>query len=425
MAAFPPLRGTSLLLVSCILLVASVFNDPPWKWYSPSQHMPSSGEPAHVVASLLRSGTFANPFAPMDTGPTAHVAPVFPFLQFLLIKIFGSGAAGWLALRWVPTIAFCLQLALLPYFARIFGYSPWTGVLAAVFGLIAKPGKEELWEAHLAGLLCLLLAGLFCRWTQGSRGAGTTWSIGLLAGVATLLQPAFALVYFAWLAWVTFKSVVSWRRLAPLWFLPIAICAPWMIRNFMVLGTPAIRDNLGLELYISFNDCAPYGVRESERQLCSTALHPNDNLAEAAEVRRLGEYKYNRHRLHRALQWIAAHPLRSASLAGQRLWFFWFPSDYGWRGYVDQRKRIWALHAMTLASIAGLILAFRRTPAAAYVFTLWLAAFPIIYYLVQFEARYRYPILWITWLLAAYAASPVIVRGLRLFPHLLGQNTRS
>jgi hypothetical protein len=403
MDAFPPLRGTSLLLVSCILLVTSVFNDPPWKWYSASLHISNSGEPAHVVASLLHNGSFANPFAPMDTGPTAHVAPAFPFLQFLLIKIFGSGAPGWLALRCVPTIAFGLQLALLPYFGRIFGYSPWTGVLAAVFGLIVKPGKEELWEAHLAGLLCLLLAALFCRWMQGPRCARMAWAIGLLAGAAMLLQPVFALVYFAWLAWMTFKSADSWRSVAPLWSLPFAICAPWMIRNFVMLGTPAIRDNLGLELYVSFNDCAPYGVRQSERQLCSTVLHPNDNLAEAAEVRRLGEYEYNRDRLHRALQWIAAHPSRSASLVAQRFWFFWFPSDYEWRGYFDQRKRIWALHAMTLASIAGLILAFRRAPAAAYLFTLWLAAFPLIYYVVQFEARYRYPILWITWLLAAYA----------------------
>ncbi len=352
----------------------------------------------------------------MNTGPTAHVAPAFPFLQVLLIKSFGSGAAGWLALRCLPTVAFGLQIALLPYLGRVFGYSSWTGALAAVFGLIVKPGKEELWEAHLAGLFCLLLAVSLCRWIQGSRSAGTTWAIGLLAGASFLLQPVFAIVYLGWLLWITFFSGGLRSHLLTLWLCPLAVCAPWMVRNFVVLsGAFGIRDNLGLELYVSFNDCAPYGVRESERRRCSTTLHPNDSLSEAAEVRRLGEHEYNRDRLDRAQKWIAAHPFRSASLVMQRFWFFWFPSDHGWRGYLEQRKRIWALHAMTLASAAGLVLARRRVPGAFGVFTLWLALFPPVYYLVQFEERYRYPILWITWILAAWAVQAAAARLRRKF----------
>jgi hypothetical protein len=172
------LKGRQLLAVSVLLLVAGVFNDPPWKWYNRSQGVTLSGEPAHVVASLLRNEGFANPFATIPTGKTAHVAPVFPFVQFLVLRVFGSGPPGWLALRWLPTLALSLQFALLPSLARALGYSPWIGALAAILGLIAKPGKEELWEAHLAGLVCLLLVMSFCRLLKDR-----SWRLSLATGV--------------------------------------------------------------------------------------------------------------------------------------------------------------------------------------------------------------------------------------------------
>jgi hypothetical protein len=386
-------------------------NDPPWKWYSPSQQVQALGEPAHVVASLLYEGAFANPFGVLPTGPTAHVAPVFPFLQFLLIKIFGSGAAGWLALRCVPTLALGVQIASLPYFGRFLGYSAWTGVLASVFGLIVKPAKEELWEAHLAGVLCLLLTVLFCRWISGPRTLGLAFAIGILAGFAFQAQPVFFLVYVAWFVWAVYSCAIPKQFILVLGLCPIALCAPWAVRNFMVLdGAFGIRDNLGIELYVSYNDCAPYGVRESERRFCSPSLHPNASAAEAGEVRRLGEYPYNRDRFHRAGAWIIAHPSRTASLILQRIWFFWFPSDSGWGGYLSQRKRVLASHAMTLASLAGFVLWFRRSPRTLGVMALWLSVFPLIYYVLQFESRYRYPILWITWVLAAYFATATVAR---------------
>jgi hypothetical protein len=49
-------------------------------------------------------------------------------------------------------------------------------------------------------------------------------------------------------------------------------------------------------------------------------------------------------------------------------------------------------------------------PTASRVLVLWLVIFPLVYYLVQFETRYRYPILWLTWLLAAYFVTAWISR---------------
>ena len=392
------LSGKRLLWIALLLFLAGVLNDPPWKWYSSAQHVAYVGEAEKVAGSLYHGRGFSDPFGVMDTGPTAHVAPAYPFLQSLLLRGWGDHAAGWLALRILPTVALSLQFALLPYCARLFGYSAWIGVLASIFGLIVKPGKEEHWEAHLAGLAALLLTAGACRWME-RPGVWIGLVTGVTAGLAILMQPVIALVYVAWLLYIGRRGGL-W-----LWAIPLLLCTPWMIRNKTVLGFTGIRDNLGTELHVSFNDCAPYGVRESEKQFCYEPLHPNTSLEEAKAVRAMGEYEYNQNRLRQAILWIAGHPARAAILAGERIWFFWFPSDAGWSGYLGQRKRTLAGHFLTAASILGLLLSVRRRIRGAFPLALWVILYPVIYYLVKFEVRYRYPILWVTWLTGAYAVA--------------------
>jgi hypothetical protein len=389
-------------VIALLLFLAGVLNDPPWKWYSPSARVVYLSEADKVARSLYHSGAFANPFGAMPTGPTAHVAPAYPFLQSLLLRLWGEGGAGWLALRVLPTVALSLQFALLPYAARIFGYPAWVGVLASVFGLISKPAKEEHWEAHLAGLAILLLAVSMRRWIEWPdlRLGLTT---GVIAGFAILLQPVIALIYLVWLAHVARTAGLLNKKVWALWLAPLLLCSPWMIRNQRVLGFAGIRDNLGIELFVSFNDCAPFGVRESEEQNCFMGLHPNTILEEATKVREMGEYRYNQNRFRTAVSWMADHPARAAALVGERLWFFWFPSDDGWTAYAVQRKRMLAAHAITVLSMLGLFLSLKDRVRGASLLTLWAVLYPAAYYVVQFEVRYRYPILWITWLTAAYA----------------------
>ena len=62
-----------------------------------------------------------------------------------------------------------------------------------------------------------------------------------------------------------------------------------------------------------------------------------------------------------------------------------------------------ALHALTVASFFGLYQSLKRRILSATFLLLWIALFPLIYYVVQFEYRYRYPLLWTTCLLAAEA----------------------
>ena len=59
------------------------------------------------------------------------------------------------------------------------------------------------------------------------------------------------------------------------------------------------------------------------------------------------------------------------------------------------------IYLMTLLSAFGPLLLYRRDVTSAAIVALVLAVYPVIYYITQFEFRYRYPIMWVTFLLGA------------------------
>lgn len=401
-----------LILVSALLFFICLMNYRPWRGYDLTRRVEYGAEAMRVTRSLLHERAFADPFGALRTGPTAHVAPGFPFLLFLILNSLGEGRNGWLVLRVLPVLALGLQLALLPWVARLIGYSPQVGFLASIFGLLSKPDSEPLWEAHLAGLLSLVLISIACRFQLNERRALVAVATGMLAGVAFQFQPVLALPYFCWIMFLLLKKRLT--NLFVVGVLPLIMCVPWSVRNYREIGTPAMRDNLGLELYVSFNDCAPYGIEESLNRLCHGTFHPNSSIEEAEAVRRLGELRYNHNRLHAAFVWVSAHPKAAGVLIAKRFWFFWFPSNEGLGGYRRERARSLFLHIFTLTSVLGLYLSWKRRVLCLELLSVFLALFPVIYYLVEFDARYRYPILWITWILAASAIlewfNPIITR---------------
>jgi hypothetical protein len=167
-------RGRGLVALCFVLLITGLFNNPPWKGYSSERRIEFNTEPVRIAASLQRDGEFANPFA-TPAGSTAQIAPGLPFLQYLILRLLGDGSGGWLAIRCLAALALSCQLALLPWLAPQFGYSVQKGVLASVFGLLVKPGLEEQWEAHIAGLAAILLTAAACIWlkrTGQPRGRG-------------------------------------------------------------------------------------------------------------------------------------------------------------------------------------------------------------------------------------------------------------
>ena len=361
-------------------------------------------ESLQLACSLAQKGTLSDPFQVMATGPSAHLAPLFPAFVSLLMKWFGESTyAGW-ALGWAAITMIGIHLALLPFLTRRFGLGFSPGVIAAAVFLLAKIQPYVMWESFYVALLAVVLSWLMHETVAGASSSAKVIVTAVLWAVVLWTNPVPLLVLLPWLAWVVIWTKVPRNQKLALLILPFLIISPWLVRNYRVFGHFIfMRDNLGLELAVSNNSCAAFTFNANEFSQCFQENHPNEGIVEAARVRDLGEYEYNRVRMREAVNWIRRNPDRFFALTGQRLVAFWFPSPTGnpfeARGTPPGILLGWF---MVLLSFPGLWLMWKKNREATGILLLWLVLFPPIYYVIQFDLRYRYPILWATFVPAGF-----------------------
>jgi hypothetical protein len=210
----------------------------------------------------------------------------------------------------------------------------------------------------------------------------------------------FLLLYFA---------VFAWKRKQPQWQLTVAMgalgmvvaVAPWTIRNYRELGGLVfVRSNFGIELDVS-NHTGAYVLGADNMSIGFPnnyfhQQHPWSSQENAEKVRQIGEVQFNRQRQRQALNWIRTHKREFAKLTLERTLFFWFmPSK-------PQPVKSILLMPWTLLAAAGLWLALRRHLALGSILLCVWIAYPLVYYFLEANTRYRYPIDWTFTLLAIY-----------------------
>jgi len=363
--------------------------------------VPTGGENVRVARSLASRGVFADPFSSMPTGTTAHVAPVYPFLYALFLRSFGTGYTA-LLLLWACNVgSLAAQMGLLPLLSHRLHFGILPGVVAALLGTFSLYAPiDTRWEAFLTGLL-LLLACLTSElsFNRGSRGA--TYAAGALWGISILTNPVLVLLMLAWpLCWILAQQkhhrAASVRRSAIIVAIALLVISPWIARNYARFGAFIfVRDNLGLEFYTGNNPCAAPSIRENIQSGCHFHTHPNPNAAVAKQLAN-GEVAFNRAKLREALTWITTDRSAFMSLTMRRFRLFWLPD-------VDRAGEAILVWLVTLLSLPGLwAIARKNLVAAKLIAAAWLL-FPLIYYAIQFEPRYRFPIYWTSLLPAGYA----------------------
>jgi len=413
--------------MACILLFFAALSRY-WVGYVPTDSVIREPESFRLAHSLYETDKFANPFAALDTGPSAHLSPVFPSFVALTMKVFGDGSTGIFAIRLVTELTLAFQLALYPVFSRVLGMGEMNGIIAASIWIVAKPrivyNHEELYVAILLAVACCGYRRYLDEEAQGRRRLA--WLMGGLLGCLILTSQTVAPIYGTWLAWELWRHKYGFFKesFLPLVLLPLLIIAPWTIRNYLVFRSfIPIRDNFGLELSVSNNDCARFGITANERSGCFEKVHPNRNAGEARKVRELGEANYNRWRLREGLDWVSLHPTRFLKLSAMRFVAFWMPTETFDIHYASGRhlERV-DIYLVTLSSVLGIASLWKRDRKSALLLISCLTVFPLVYYIIQFEYRYRYPILWITFLvgalpLTAFARQVSEILGLSLQNH--------
>ena len=165
-----------------------------------------------------------------------------------------------------------------------------------------------------------------------------------------------------------------------------------------------------MTLYASNNDCASPSLAASSASKCYDAMHPNSSEHELRALIKLGEARYDSARTRDTLLWIRSHPGAFARLTAARTFDFWFPPE-GKPLYPT-----FVIWAATEVSVPGFFLLFyRRIPVAWFMIAV-ATIHPMLYYVVVSDVRYRYSLLWLSFLAAGYVLSSVSTRFLRK-PH--------
>src|ERR1700687_1369567 len=234
--------------------------------------VPGGAEILNVARSLATTGRFADPFGSMQahSGYTAHLAPVYPVILALLFRGIGYGLASLTALWAVNLVFFAVPMALVPLLFSRLGLGAFPGVVGASLGILLPHYTVDfVWESLLVGMEMALL----CLFTRKILDDQHSWwrasLLGLLWGITTLTNPIAVLVLPVWALASYLSRRPEERRsmittCAIVIAFAVAVCAPWIIRNKIRLGGfSLIRDNLGLELSVSNNNCAAATLREN------------------------------------------------------------------------------------------------------------------------------------------------------------------
>ncbi len=357
--------------------------------------MIGGGENVAIAQTLVRTGTYGNPFLILPTGPTAVIVPGYPLFLALNMKLFGGEYY-----KAVGIIAFALHglHAVLVLFCarRIFG-RPGPGIWAAVLSTVLPvfrliPAADCMMTADGLMLFYLLLSA----GEDLGRRPFRTVSLGALAGGLLLLN-ASAFLVIAPLIGVHCARNRGWaaaRTSAAIVAIAGLCLTPWLLRNQRVLGAAVVKNNFGFTAYASNNDCAQPGLDQMFD--CYARYHPAGNLAEAQLIVQKGEAAYDRYRLGSTAEWVRAHPRRFAALTGLRILAFWLPLPSGGLFH-------WSLWPVTILSALGLWWLFRLRHPVVFEMAVVFLIYPLMYYVVVADTRYRYPIVWLSLLAAGFA----------------------
>lgn len=359
-------------------------------------------EQAAVAQALAEGRGYSDAFA-QGTGSTAWVAPFYPVLLAGLIKVFGGITP---AVAWILAFAQSAGAALTCYYLFRLGrdlHSSMAGTAAAVLWAVHPMAiylpVAMVWDSTFVALsMTWFLATMVERGRGVSARGAAVLGVGLAGTLLVNPAPLALVPMFAWYYLKPRPGRLRFDREGLPKFLiligtALVTVSPWLIRNAIVMGTPQVRSNLGVELFVGNNDGAfgPFNVR----------VHPSYNETELERYRELGEVAYASYAMTTAKEWIQEHPARFGWLTLERFQRFWVGPDpttpvlLG-TGYIQERDWMgwikWFSHAFFgLCAVLG-ILTWKGRPGSRTLIRGVFLFYPLVYYVTHVFERYRFPI---------------------------------
>lgn len=354
-------------------------------------------ELGHVARSIALGRGFSSPYW-TNTGPTALLTPVYPYLMAGVFSIFGVFSKA-SALVFLTINCMFSAVTAVPIFyigRRIFDLQ--TAKLAvwvwALFPYAINFSASTMWYHSFIALLLATITLVALHLESSDRLVN--WAgFGLLFGFAALTNPVI-------LATVPFFGGWLYLRLARQHKRAFAACAvglvallitvlPWPTRNLLVMKHPIpFKDGFWEEVCV--------GNVRNDIHWWDGGVHPAGNQADRQTFEQLGEIDYLAMKRTLAISFIREHPGTYLFRSLRRVIFLWtgfwsFNPVYLSLEPLD----LWSISLLTPLSILALMGLYaewmkRATRTYAVLFALILFSYPITYYLSHLDPGYRHPL---------------------------------
>jgi 4-amino-4-deoxy-L-arabinose transferase-like glycosyltransferase len=361
-----------------------------------------TAEISSIAAHLARGQGFSSPFW-ADTGPTAWVAPVYPFFVSLVFRLFGINTemSTAVVLTIQCFIAAATGIAILALGKRTLGerIGFWAAWIWAVSQFFFRWSTSWVWDFTASALLLTVI--LIVTLDLARDGSTKLWvRLGALWGLTALTNPALlSLLPFTmgYAAFANHRARRPWARgFALSGMLFVAIISPWLIRNAVVFGQPVfLRSNYWFEFHL--------GNYHYSNGMGFAGKHPAANALEMAKYASLGEQRYIQEAKKNALQFVRDYPGEFLSLTLHRIVWFWdgTPLLYEPRTWWAP----WEFWPLSCAGLLGLLFVLTRRPRGWFPYAASMIIYPAPYDLAFPSARYRHAIEPQLLLLSVYLAS--------------------
>jgi hypothetical protein len=352
-------------------------------------------ETGKIAYSIAHGHGFSNPFW-IETGPTAILAPVFPYLVSYVFTVFGAytkaSALVILGFNCLVSAVTCMPI----FFLARNSFGLRTAIAAAwvwaFFPYAIYFSADSMWSHSLVALLLMLIV-LIAAYLETRTSLWMWAGLGFLWGFAALTTPVvLTVVPFlgGWVCYRLHRNGKNWKLPAATAFIALIVTvAPWMVRNMRLFHQPVfLEDNFWMEVCV--------GNLGDGRHWWNDAVHPAGSATEMSEYRRLGELGYMHRARGLAFDFIRLHP-------GLYLWRSFRRFVYMWTGFWSLNREylreepydlanIFFCTGFTVLAMTGLYKAFHRSWDATMPYALILLAFPVAYYVAHPEISFRQPI---------------------------------
>jgi 4-amino-4-deoxy-L-arabinose transferase-like glycosyltransferase len=370
----------------------------------PGRIYPFALEVSSIAAHLARGQGFSSPFL-VDTGPTAWVAPIYPFAVSAVFKIFGvySNKSALVILGLQCVMAAATGVAIYALGRRTLGerIGIWASWIWTVSPIFFRWPVSWIWDFAASGLL--LTTALVLTLDVAEKGQRRLWlQLGALWGVTALTNPALLSVLPFSLIYGIFANdngrATRVKNAAFSTILCVMIISPWAIRNMLVFGRPVfLRSNFWFEFHL--------GNYHYSNGMGYLGFHPGANPWQLRKYTELGEQGYIQSARKESLSFVRKYPREFIDLTLHRTLWFWDGTPLLYQG--QEWWKPWKFWPLSLTAWLGMIFLLTRQPRGWLLYTACVVIYPLPYYFIYPIAKYRYAIEPEMLLLSVYLANVV------------------